>query len=158
MEILQTLKRMLELQQDQNGLLWAGVTRAQETVEHALMGLSSDHASTKVGNVSDFQRLRPSNFSGNEMPLEKEQWLIKMEQLLNVAKISEEDWVDVVSIQLTDAAEMERLTPPISWKSFSESFLVKFFPMTTKAKMEQQFINLNQEGRTVDQYATNLLD
>ena len=53
-EILQTLKRMLELQQDQNGLLRAGVTRAQETAEHALMGLSSDHASTKVGNVSDF--------------------------------------------------------------------------------------------------------
>ena len=132
---------MLELQQDQNGLL-RGVTRAQETTEHALMGLSSDHTSTKVGNVSDFRRLHPSNFSGNETPLEADQWLIKTEQLLNAAKIPKEDQVDVVSIQLTDithiwwTAEMERLAP-ISCKTFSESFLVKFFPMTAKAEMEQ---------------------
>ena len=64
------------------------------------------------------------------------------EQLLNAAKISKEDWIDVVSIQLTDiahiwwTAEMKRLTPPISWKTFSERFLVKFFPMTAKAEME----------------------
>jgi len=84
--------------------------------------------------------LHPSNFLGNETPLEAEQWLIKMEQLLNAAKNLEEDQVDVVSIQLTDivyiwwTAKMERLTPPICWKTFSESFLVKFFPMTTKRR------------------------
>ena len=105
-EILQTLKRMLELQQDQNGLLRAGVTRVQEIAEHALMGLSSDHASTKVGNVSNFRRLHPSNFSENETPLEAEQWLIKTEQLLNAAKIPKEDRVDVVSIQFTDIAHI----------------------------------------------------
>ena len=66
---------------------------------------------------------------------------------------------DVVSIQLTDItniwwiAEMERLTPSISWKTFRESFLVKFFHMTAKVEMKRQFINLNQGGRTVDQYA-----
>jgi len=66
-----------------------------------------------------------------------------MEQLLNVAKIPEEDQVDVVSIQLTNIAhiwwtgEMKTLTSPISWKTFSESFLVKFFPMTAKAEMER---------------------
>jgi len=54
MEILQTLKCMLKLQQDQNGLLQARVVRAQETAEHALIGLSSDHASTKMGNFSGF--------------------------------------------------------------------------------------------------------
>lgn len=48
---------------------------------------------------------------------------------------------------------MERLALPISWKTFSESFLVKFFPMTAKAEMERQSINLNQGGRIVDQYA-----
>ena len=69
--------------------------------------------------------------------------MIKMEQLLNAAKIPKEDQVDVVSIQLTDithiwwTVEMERLAPPISWKTFSESFLVKFFPMTAKAEMER---------------------
>ena len=42
------------------------------------------------------------------------------EQLLNAAKIPEEDWVDVVSIQLNYiahiwwTAEMERLISPIS--------------------------------------------
>ena len=48
---------------------------------------------------------------------------------------------------------MERLTPPIRWKIFSESFLAKFFPMTAKAEMKRQFINLNQGIRTMDQYA-----
>ena len=85
----------------------------------------------------------PSNFSGNETPLEAEQWLIKTEQLLNAAKIPEEDRVNVVSIQLTDithiwwTAEMERLAPPISWKTFSESFFVKLFPTTAKVEMER---------------------
>jgi len=34
-----------------------------------------------------------------------------------------------------------------------EVFLVKFFPDTAKAEMEQKFINLKQAGRTVDEYA-----
>ena len=38
--------------------------------------------------------------------------------------------------------------------TFSERFLAKFIPITVKVEMEQQFINLNQRGSTVDQYAT----
>ena len=53
---------------------------------------------------------------------------------------------------------MERLIPPISWKTFSESFLVKFFPMTSKVEMEGQFINLSQGRCTVDYYAADLPD
>ena len=65
-----------------------------------------------------------------------------MEQLLNTARTPKEDWIDVVTIQLTDIAhiwwamEMERLTPPISWKAFSESFVKKFFSITAKVEME----------------------
>ena len=42
----------------------------------------------------------------------------------------------------------------VSWKIFSEVFLAKFFPHTTKTEMERKFINLRQADKTFDEYAT----
>ena len=41
----------------------------------------------------------------------------------------------------------------VSWETFSEVFLSKFFPDMVKSEMEQNFINLRQAEKTVDEYA-----
>jgi len=48
------------------------------------------------------------------------------------------------------------LSGPVSWKTFSEVFLAKFFPDTTKTEMEQKFINLEQADKTINEYAAKV--
>ena len=74
----------------------------------------------RIGNVADFRKLGPKIFSGNEKPLQAEQWLTDTKNLLKAARVPEADQVEVVKIQLTDItrtwwlAEEARLTPPIT--------------------------------------------
>jgi len=48
--------------------------------------------------VSDFKRLQPAVFSGNERPLDAEQWMIDTIDLMKAARISDENQVDVAKI------------------------------------------------------------
>ena len=107
--------------------------------------------------MSDFRRLHHAVFIGEESHLVAEQWLVDTENLLVAARVPEIDRVDVVKIQLSGVArswwlaEESHLPKPVSWKTFAEVFLAKFFPDTAKSEMEQKFINLRQAGRTVDE-------
>ena len=98
--------------------------------------------------MSDFRRLQPADFSGTEKPLDTEQWLIDMTDLLTGARIPGENQVEVAKIQLKDVArtwwlaEEARLEKPISWDQFSKGFYERFFPATAQKEMEEQFIRL----------------
>jgi len=52
----------------------------------------------RPGTISDFRRLQPAEFSGTEKPLDAEQWLIDMTDLLKAARILGENQVEVVKI------------------------------------------------------------
>jgi len=58
----------------------------------------------RPSNVSDFRKLQPATFSGTEKPLDAEQWLINTTDLLNAARIPDENQVKVAKIQLKDVA------------------------------------------------------
>lgn len=45
----------------------------------------------KPGSISDFIWMCPANFSGTEKPLDAEQWLIDMTNLLKAARIPKAD-------------------------------------------------------------------
>ena len=45
----------------------------------------------KLGNVSDFRRLQPATFAGTEKPMDAEQWLVDMTNLLNAAHVPKDD-------------------------------------------------------------------
>ena len=102
----------------------------------------------RTGNVTDFMRMNPAVFTGTEMPLEAEQWITDMEDLLKAAKIPEADRVEVIAVRLTDVArtwwlaEKFSLTPPITWEMFSDGFFERFFPLTAQREMEEQFQKL----------------
>jgi len=113
--------------------------------------------------VSDFRRLQPADFSGTEKPLDGEQWLIDMTDLLKAARISGENQVEVVKIQLKDVtrtwwlAKEARLEKPISWDHFSKGFYERFFPATSQKEMEEQSFRLQQWNRSVDEYVAEFL-
>ena len=81
---------MIEAQQEQNSLLRDGLTVALEK--------ATALREQRTGNVTDFIRMNPAMFTGTETPLEAEQWLTDMENLLKAAKIPEADRVEVISI------------------------------------------------------------
>ena len=102
----------------------------------------------KVGNIADFRRLNPREFSGNEDPLESEQWITDMENLLEAANVPIVDYVKVVKVQLTDIARTWWLTEEAkiqvshTWKQFSDGFFERFFPESAQKDLEEKFIAL----------------
>jgi len=54
--------------------------------------------------VSNFRRLQPADFSGTDKPLDVEQWLIDMTNLLKATRTPGENQVEVAKIQLKDMA------------------------------------------------------
>lgn len=49
------------------------------------------------------------------------------------------------------------MVKPITWDQFTKSFYERFFPKTAKREMEEEFISLKQQEKTVDEYATEFL-
>jgi hypothetical protein len=102
----------------------------------------------RVGNITDFKRLNPKEFSGKEKPLATEQWLLDVTNLLQGVNIPEANQVKVVKVQLTNitrtwwSIEETKLQEPISWKQFTDSFYERFFPACAKKEMAEQFIKL----------------
>ena len=103
-----------------------------------------------MGNVADFRRLNPREFSGNEDLLESEQWITDVENLLEVANVPATDYVKVVRVQLTDVArtwwlaEVAKTQAPHTWKQFSDGFFKRFFPESAQKDLEERFIALKQ--------------
>jgi hypothetical protein len=108
------VRAMIEAQQEQNALLREGLTAALEK--------ATAPREQRTGNVTDFMRMNPAVFTGTEIPLEAEQWITDMENILKTTKIPEADQVEVITIRLTDIARIwwlayeACLTTPISWK------------------------------------------
>lgn len=80
----------------------------------------------KWSSITDIRRLHPSTFSRVETPLEVEQWMVYMKNLLEAAHIPPESRVNVVQIQLNNVArtwwpaEEARLEKLILWNIFFE--------------------------------------
>ena len=126
--------RALE-QQKQTEILREGLLAAQQTAA-AVIERATAPRGPRVGGITDFMRLNPRVFTGNEAPLEAEQWLVDMTNLLEAANIPAAEQVKVVKIQLADIArtwwltEESKLTREATWKDFMEGFDERFFPET----------------------------
>ena len=67
-------------------------------------GLIAALKEQRSGNVSDFRLLQPAIFTGEERRLDAKQWLIDITHLLKVARVPEENQVEIAKIQLKDVA------------------------------------------------------
>jgi transposase InsO family protein len=150
------------MQQEQIALLRDGLIAAQQTATVAVDKAAAPRE-PKVGNVADFRRMNPKEYSGNEGPLESEQWITDMENLLEAANVPAADYVKVVKVQLTDIArtwwqtEEAKSAVPRTWKQFTDGFFERFFPESAQKDLEEKFIALKQWDRPVDVYAAEFL-
>ena len=91
----------------------------------------------------DFRWLQLAIFTWEERPLDADQWLINITDVLKVARVPEENQVKVAKIQLKDVArtwwlaEEARLDKPITWDQFSKSFDDRFFSTIAQNEMEE---------------------
>ena len=99
----QQIDNQRQSQQEQTTLLRDGLLAVQQASTAALEKVVSSRE-RRPGNFSDFRKLQPPIFTGTEKPLEAEQWITDMTNLLGAAKIPPADQVNVVKIQLTDVA------------------------------------------------------
>ena len=97
------LQGMIQAQQEQNAILRTGMETAQRTAEAALDRAAAP-PELRPGGVSNFCQLQPASFAGTESPLEADQWLVDMNNLLTAARVPAGEQVEVVKIQLTDLA------------------------------------------------------
>ena len=95
--------------------------------------------------------------------MDAEQWLIDTTDLLKIARIPDENQVEVSKIQLKDMARTwwlakeARLEKPITWDQFLKGFYERFFPAMANKEMEEQPIKLQQLNQYVDEYAAKFL-
>lgn len=138
-KIMQALQQQITVQQknidnyeQQNALFRERPLATQKTISTAIAKVVVPKE-PRQDSVSDFRRLLPDTFAGTRKPLDAEQWLVDMNNLLSAVRIPDEDMVEVVKIQLMDVArtwwltEEDRLKEPITCKQSTESFDNKFF-------------------------------
>lgn len=113
--------------------------------------------------MSDFCRPQLSTFSGTGSPLEVEQWVVDMKNLLKATRIPDESHVYVVQIQLMDIAHTrwyakeKRHVEPMTQEKFIEAFYDCFFHRPARCEMERQFLVLQQRDKIVDEYAVEFI-
>ena len=80
------------------------------------------------------------------------------EDNLELSKYDPAGWVDLVKKQLKgnarnwwDALEVV-LVKPISWATFKARFDTRYFPEASKRQLAEQFLQLKQNGRSVEEY------
>ncbi|XP_039137396.1 uncharacterized protein LOC120274924 [Dioscorea cayenensis subsp. rotundata] len=109
---------------------------------------------------AEFERQAPPQFSGATDPTVADYWISQMERTFRSIQCPDRDKVRLATIMLRDSAarwyENElRLKGESSfrtWKQFKEAFNTKYFPMSQRAQMERQFLNLKQGSLSVGDY------
>jgi hypothetical protein len=145
--MMEFMRFVMESQQEQMRLMREGLT-ANNQAATIVVDRATTPREPRTGNISDFWRLLPKEFTGTEEPLVAEQWLTDMVNLLEAANVPAADQVKVVKVQLTDIArtwwlaEEMNIQGQATWKQFSDSFLERFFPKDSKRQMQKQFMNL----------------
>ncbi|GAB2274029.1 hypothetical protein Dimus_039065 [Dionaea muscipula] len=129
-------------------------------IAHAVRGGQQHHdaESRATSAMREFQRLNPPTFDGAVNPLEAEEWLEQVTQILDTLQIMEEDLrVSFATFQLRgDARHWWRLTSQMvggDWEDFREAFLEKYIPESARDALREEFEQLVQRSMTVDQYA-----
>ena len=113
-------------------------------------------------SYTEFLNLKPSTFSETTDPARAEGWLEEMEGIFSLMRknITTEEKVDFTTYLLRGDAktwwkslklrlESDR---PVRWDEFRTHFLEKYFSENLRFSLEQQFMELRQQSRSVIDY------
>src|SRR3954468_8003234 len=112
-------------------------------------------------SLNDFIRLHPPVFSYSTKPLDSDDWLRSIERKLQAGHVSDGDKVSYATYHLEGAASswwenflnMRPVGPPTSWDEFCTSFREHHIPKGLMDRKREEFCNLTQGRRTVDEFS-----
>ncbi|XP_028553180.1 uncharacterized protein LOC114580285, partial [Dendrobium catenatum] len=110
-----------------------------------------------------FQDMRPPLFTGAGEPIDAENWLLRVEKILESMHCPADRRVTLATFALDGEAErwwrglmLEKYSgrdaSRILWEDFVEVFRDWFVPLTARRQMQERFIRLVQGEKTVMQY------
>ncbi|KAA0066035.1 gag protease polyprotein [Cucumis melo var. makuwa] len=121
-----------------------------------------DQLSAEAKHLRDFRKYNPTTFDGSlEDPTRAQLWLSSLETIFRYMKCPEDQKVQCAVFMLTDRGTawwetIERMlggdVSQITWQQFKESFYAKFFSASLRDAKRQEFLNLEQDDMTVEQY------
>ncbi|KAF1855640.1 hypothetical protein Lal_00016902 [Lupinus albus] len=112
--------------------------------------------------LDEFCKRNPSQFHGGFAPDVALEWIQGMDRIFRAMNCSEAQKLAYATYMLVKEAEnwweftrrqMEIEGQLISWGTFKEKFLHKYFPADLKRKKEMEFLKLEQGNMSVGEYA-----
>ena len=112
--------------------------------------------------LRDFQRHKPPSFDGGKVdPIAVENWLEAIETAFHFMNCPPKYEVHCGTYMLKGEAHFwwkgaqKNITPQgdfITWCQFKDAYLHKYYPITTRVKMQATFLALKQGDRLVEEY------
>src|ERR1041385_6548530 len=131
---------------------------------HHLLGVIARNTSqqrNELVSLNDFIQLHPPVFSYSTEPLDADDWLRSIERKLQAGHVADGDKVNYATYHLKGAASswwenflnMRPAGPPTTWEEFCTSFHEHHIPKGLMDRKREEFCNLTQGRRTVDEFS-----
>src|SRR3954470_13933570 len=112
-------------------------------------------------SLNDFIRLHPPVFSYSTEPLDVDDWLRSIERKLQAGHVADGDKVNYVAYHLEGTTSswwenylnMRPAGPPTTYNEFCTAFREHHIPKGPMDRKHEEFCNLTQGRRTVDEYS-----
>jgi len=112
--------------------------------------------------LKDFRRYNPPKFEGTENSEKANQWIQEVEKIFEMINCQAGVRVNYATYMLLGDAEywwrstrslMRSAHEEVNWESFKGKFFDKYFPMSTRTRLGDDFLKLHQGNMTVGEYA-----
>ncbi|KAF3776627.1 hypothetical protein EJ110_NYTH47723 [Nymphaea thermarum] len=94
-----------------------------------------------------FMSMQPPVFTGDGSPDKAEEWIEKVERIFEVLEVPGGNKVNFGSYMLKGQQT-------ISWRQFRDSFFSTYFPAQARNKKMQEFLDLQQNHLSLEEYVT----
>ncbi|KAK8951418.1 hypothetical protein KSP39_PZI003909 [Platanthera zijinensis] len=117
--------------------------------------------------LRNFRELQPSNYSGDETPMDTDDWIANTRDLLNVLKCPENKKVPLAVFLLRGEAKVwwdkyraddlaGRTSDMFTWDEFSRALASWFVPPSARRGLQEKYLRLFQGDKTVTEHEREL--
>lgn len=154
---------MQQTLQAQNAIQAEQIDLRTEATLAATTAVATASKSTDGNELVDFKRNNPSQFGGGYNPEGAVLWVEELEKIFGAMRCGEDQMISYATFMLIGDAEywwkgtrqlLEAEGREISWETFKEKFLEKYFLESVRKAKAVEFLLLKQGGMSVRDYAT----
>ncbi|XP_047309940.1 uncharacterized protein LOC124913401 [Impatiens glandulifera] len=123
---------------------------------------SSTHNNHEGGQApvyKQFMTFKPAEFRSSTDPIISEEWVQSMETIFEFMQITEVERVRCATFMLKDdariwwqGAKVALDLNNITWREFKEVFYGKYFTLSTRNKLEREFLEIKQGDSSIADY------